>query len=330
MERTILHPAYQASEIAELKAELPTTRLKESASPIIVIGNQPDSRTKTTAKGGLSPVELERLDACMHYLKASGCGAYLVFQAFHLPEEESRALGRIITNDIAKYQKRRNQKPLYLEVHEDYVEPAKRVPGQSGWHSNLVVIMPTETDRDWLVERLLSSKRYGHFLRKSGSNPRYDVWYWTGLRNYLAGECTTQAHYKACREFPRWKVEGYVGELGGDRVRPSDLLRDRLIRKGKITDYKRGYAKRPRPTKRRTKVPIGHQYELLSPAVAPPVSVVRLAEIERQERGMTQRELAARFGMGQAHYANCVRGHDKPGPWALNRVLDFIADRLAA
>jgi hypothetical protein len=63
----------------------------------------------------------------------------------------------------------------------------------------------------------------------------------------------------------------------------------------------------------------------------PPVHLFELAEKRRAERGLLQTEAARVVGIHQPHWSNAViRGHDTLSPWALNRIRDFIANKLAA
>jgi hypothetical protein len=63
----------------------------------------------------------------------------------------------------------------------------------------------------------------------------------------------------------------------------------------------------------------------------PPVHLFELAEKRRAERGLSQTEAARVVGIHQAHWSNAiVRHHDTLSPWTLNRVRDFISDRIAA
>ncbi|MBA7672980.1 hypothetical protein ES703_81168 [subsurface metagenome] len=45
----------------------------------------------------------------------------------------------------------------------------------------------------------------------------------------------------------------------------------------------------------------------------------------REERGLIQKVLASRLGIGRSHLANLERGHEKPGRamvWSLSRLFD--------
>jgi hypothetical protein len=62
---------------------------------------------------------------------------------------------------------------------------------------------------------------------------------------------------------------------------------------------------------------------------APAIPVLELVEAKRIRQGLSQREVACMFGLNQPVYSNAVvRRHDKLGPWAMQRALEFV--RLAA
>jgi transcriptional regulator with XRE-family HTH domain len=45
----------------------------------------------------------------------------------------------------------------------------------------------------------------------------------------------------------------------------------------------------------------------------------------REEKGLFQKVLASRLGIGRSHFANLERGHEKPGRkmvWSLSNLLD--------
>lgn len=263
---------------------------------------------KTTEPHGISPAECKRYSEAIHYLKRRGCGLHISLRA-----EDSRNL----KTDIAILQRRRRARVLWVEVRESDPEPG----------SHIIAVMPTATDREWLAERLMNGRN--SWPQDSGNSldcrPIRD-WNWP---NYLLKEATSQAWYGAGKNFRRKKGSHRLPG-GGDRVRLSDSLKKALLGSNKIEPYEGEYRARKTPTKRRPPVPVGYQFDIFSPAVTPPVPVLRLVEDKRRELGISQRELAPRLGIRQAAYANALRGHDRLGPWALNRALDFVADRLAA
>jgi hypothetical protein len=71
------------------------------------------------------------------------------------------------------------------------------------------------------------------------------------------------------------------------------------------------------------------QASLFEQIDAPAIPVLELVEAKRIRQGLSQREVARMFGIRQPAYSNAViRGHDKLGPWAMRRALEFV--RLAA
>jgi hypothetical protein len=71
------------------------------------------------------------------------------------------------------------------------------------------------------------------------------------------------------------------------------------------------------------------QASLFEKIDAPAIPVLELVEAKRIRQGLSQREVARMFGINQPAYSNAVvRGHDKLGPWAMRRALEFV--RLAA
>jgi len=71
------------------------------------------------------------------------------------------------------------------------------------------------------------------------------------------------------------------------------------------------------------------QASLFEQIDAPAIPVLKLVEAKRIRQGLSQREVARMFGINQPAYSNAVvRGHDKLGPWAMRRALEFV--RLAA
>jgi len=103
--------------------------------------------------------------------------------------------------------------------------------------AHIVAVMPDVTARDKLIEILNGSAYREHVLAK----PVED---WPGLTGYLLKEATPQAWYGARKSFRRVGGSIALGELGGDRVVPSNDLKATLLRGGRIASYRRTYAKR--------------------------------------------------------------------------------------
>ncbi len=72
--------------------------------------------------------------------------------------------------------------------------------------------------------------------------------------------------------------------------------------------------------------PISAPVQLAMSFDVPPVPLLQLVEATRIERGLSQREAAAKLGMKQPGYSNAVvRRHDRLGPWAMRRALEFLS-----
>ena len=93
--------------------------------------------------------------------------------------------------------------------------------------AHIVALMPNATSRDKLIEILNGAAYEAHVLAK----PVED---WPGLTGYLLKEATPQAWYGARKSFRRVGGSIALGELGGDRVVPSNDLKDTLLRSGRI------------------------------------------------------------------------------------------------
>lgn len=64
---------------------------------------------------------------------------------------------------------------------------------------------------------------------------------------------------------------------------------------------------------------------------APVINVFDLVEARRLAENESQRSLCPRrFGVGQSQYANAKRGHDPLSPWVINRMLEYVAEGIAA
>lgn len=57
----------------------------------------------------------------------------------------------------------------------------------------------------------------------------------------------------------------------------------------------------------------------------PQINLIALVEAKRQALGLPQREVAARLGVRQSHYANALRGHDSLSNRRRFLVLQFLA-----
>ena len=320
MKNDILHPptneAYPTGDASYSAPEQPENG--GCSTSIVKINN---SQTKANAgaarpgkpgkkpiscKWGLSSDELTIYTEAMHWLRRKGPGLFVTYRG-----DESRAL----KSDIAKLMRRRNMRPVFIEVRES--KPAL--------HSHIFVVMNTAADRDWLAERLYAS-RHSYPQNSGHSIDCRAIYDWAGLSAYPLKESSPQAHFWAGHSFTRKRGSHPID--GGDRVRLSDALRKALISAGHISEYARTYRKRTKPTKRRPAIPLGQQYELPLAAVRPSVPVLRLVEDERKYLGLPQHAVAALLGIKQPAYANIIRGHDKPSVWVINRALEFVADRL--
>ncbi len=267
---------------------------------------------------GISEAERDRVDAALHFL-ASHYGKQLVYvtiEAHDLDEKAARLLIRKAKSHFGELQRRAGLPRYNAEVLE----------GQHAVHSHIVGPLP------WSYATQFQNYAYGEQLCVKRV---YDI---DGLQNYLLKEATPEAAYRT--SIRRRKGSHVLGEGGGDRVRLSRDLSAALERKGVIQRHKRTYASRviskpknapttvsapsealPRETASVAEAPT----QLALPLDAPIFPLGERLEAKRRELGLSQRDLARRLGVRQAHYSNSViRHHDKLSGPVLRRALEWL------
>jgi hypothetical protein len=288
---------------------MPHSGVSACVSPSISVIDAPP---RTARNYGLSHLELEWLSAAVHYLRRWP-SVRVDLEAHGEPELVVRTLSRKLKSDLALYQKRAGfRRVLWFEVWE----------GKPNVHAHIVAAMPSADAVGRLIERLYASSIYGPNIC---AQPIHD---WRGTFTYLAKEATPQAWGKANKSFHRVLKANRGKPVSGDRVKTSGALEAAIVKGGKVQPRTRTYAKLPPPPK--PEAPI-QPIQLALPIAAPPAPFLHLVEVTRKELGLSQREVAQRLGIRQPQYSNSiVRGHDKLGPWAMNRAREFVAHRLAA
>lgn len=162
------------------------------------------------------------------------------------------------------------------------------------------------------------------------------------LQGYQAKERTPQAgwgrgHKLGGRIKGSHKIEG-----GGDRVRLSRELERDAIEAGLVGAWQRTNAKRKTDRKEYRKRPLTARAPrlagqiLLFPNMKPvaglqafgggyvPPAVAAEIEFRRQQRDLSQRQLAALVGRLQGQLANALRGHDPISAPVVNRLRDAL------
>jgi hypothetical protein len=206
---------------------------------------------------------------------------------------------------------------------------------QPKFGAHIVALMPSAPARDKLIA-VLNGAAYGaHVLAK----PVVD---WPGLTGYLLKEATPQAWYGARKSFRRVGGSIALGELGGDRVVPSNDLKETLLRGGRIASYRRTYAKRqPQPIEtiryreslfdgvslpaliapERSKVPPRKREKILPPSLPmeyPPTISELLDEL-----GETHAEAGALVGLSRSQTSNVIVGRFGVSRTVAQRVLEL-------
>ena len=194
-----------------------------------------DTRHRINAPHGLSHHERDLLTEGLSYLRRQGPCVFVSIEAGRSPDAEKivRSLARRVKSDIALRQRRARMR----RVNSITVFEALGRDKQPKFGAHIVALMPNATSRDKLIEILNGAAYEAHVLAK----PVED---WPGLTGYLLKEATPQAWYGARKSFRRVGGSIALGELGGDRVVPSNDLKDTLLRSGRIESYRRTYAMR--------------------------------------------------------------------------------------
>jgi hypothetical protein len=287
-----------------------------------------DRPAQIDAPHGISHGERDVLTEGLDYMRGYGPGLIVHVEAGRSAEakQEVRNLTRRIKSDIALRQRRaRMRRLLHMSVFH-----ALARDGSPKFNSHVVAAMPDAEARDRTIESLNGSKVYGKFVEVG---PVDD---WKNLPGYLLREITPQG---AWRKPFRKAYSGSIalGARGGNRVHPSDDLRDILVRKGLIKPYTRTYARRlterqiqfrdslfaePLPllaAPQRPKVPPRRREKLppLSlPLTYPPSIVEMLVEL-----GPTHEAVAARVGLSRQQVTNVIHGRFGVSRSIAQRVL---------
>jgi len=176
-----------------------------------------------TAPHGLSHHERDILTAGADYMRQrEQPAAFLSVEAGREPGNERivRGLTRKLKSVIAQHQRRAGmRRAIFITVFE-----ALGRDKQPKFGAHVVALMPNVAARDKLVDSLNGSKVYARHVL---AEPVDD---WPRLATYLLKESTPQAWYGARKRFRRVGGSIPLGELGGDRVVPSNDLKDALLR----------------------------------------------------------------------------------------------------
>jgi Helix-turn-helix len=170
--------------------------------------------------------------------------------------------------------------------------------------------------------------------------PVYDL---PGLVNgYQAKERTPQAGFGRKRQLGGRITGSHKLEGGGDRVRLSRELELDAIEQALVEPWQRTNAKRKADRKEYRKRPLTARAPRLSgqillfPDMRPvarlqafggsyiPRAVADEIEFRREQRGLSQDELASLVGTSQGHLANALRGHDPISARVVNRLRDVL------
>ena len=197
---------------------------------------------RIAAPHGLSHHERDLLSEGLDHMRERGPCVFVSVEAGREPGNERivRGLTRKLKSVIAQHQRRAGmRRAIFITVFE-----ALGRDKQPKFGAHVVALMPNVAARDKLVDSLNGSKVYARHVL---AEPVTD---WPGLTGYLLKEATPQAWWGARKRFRRVGGPIPLGELGGDRVVPSNDLKDALLRAERIKPYRRTYAKR------RSKAPV--------------------------------------------------------------------------
>ena len=131
-----------------------------------------------------------------------------------------RKLIRTVKSRIWQIMNRAGLEPLYIEVLE----------GKHQVHSHIIACMPIK------IAEKLNRYCFSHYI---DVRPVKNI---KNLRNYLLKEATPQAAYGT--DIRRDKGSHGLGKGGGDRVRMSKALKERLLQLGLIEPHCRTNASR--------------------------------------------------------------------------------------
>ncbi len=197
------------------------------------------SRRKITRPDGIGERERDIFTEGMSYMQEYGPGIFISIANGRSQQAERvvRRLTRRVRSDVAQQQKRAGMRVRHALTEFE----ALGRDGLPKFGSHIVAVFPTAAARDKAIESLNGSIAYGRFGEEVSVVAK-KVYNWDGLTKYLLKEASSNARYK--RNFRYIGGSIRLGELGGNRVIPSDDLRAALERRGVIEPYSRNYAKR--------------------------------------------------------------------------------------
>lgn len=229
------------SHTGEIRAKSPASLGLHAAKAANLRGKLPiivrEKPPQIVAPHGLSHRERDVLTEGLDFLRRQGPGFWVSVEAGKAPEAEKtvRDLVSRVRSDIALYQGRGGMR----KKHAVTVFEALGRDGSPKFNGHVVAIARDAAHRDKIIQALNGSKAYGKNIL---ADP---VTEWEKVTTYLLKEATQQAQYR--RDFRRIGGSIPLGELGGNRVIPSDDLKNTLISKGAIKPFSRTYAARVLP-----------------------------------------------------------------------------------
>lgn len=274
-------------------------------------------------------------------MRRRGSATFVSIEAGRTPDAEPavRGLSRKVKSHIALSQHRAGmRRVLWAEVQEALGRDELPKFG-----AHIVGVMPNATARDKLIEALNGSDAFGKNVLAEPVND------WDKLPGYLAKEATPQAAYRKGIH----RVGGSIplGELGGDRVRVSRDLRDALIRIGRVTPWRRTYARRVPPPIAASAVAYtvdaegqGALFDQLPAMAAPqrerppvprpkvePAPMLRLFALipnvdviaAMKTFGATHQEIADRLGLSRPQVTNILSGQFGASREIVRRVVEL-------
>jgi hypothetical protein len=293
---------------------------------------------QTTAPHGMSVPEVRRLFDSVHYMMKPGRMLALATLAGPLKAMPCGAVRDVVAaflKALGKKQKKFGLPQYYVMVWEC----------AGGLHTHVVFVANPR-----MLDELKELQRFAPYLDVRRA------WWPGGLPIYLSKERTGWAQIQLGAFIRGGRKDGaHRLPGGGDRVRLSSALKEDAIAAGYVTQWKPTNAKRkplearasgrpyrirsgraPRPTP--TQLPMFPELE--KPPVRlrdfhggiPTPAQAQELEFRRKRLGLSQRQLAARCGISQAHWANVVRGHDSMSRFAARQIREALlgADALEA
>jgi hypothetical protein len=284
-----------------------------------------DRLSRTVAPHGMTGAEIDRLSGAGHLMQR-----YLQSQSVSGGELWYLTTAKGVSREtVAKIQKRISR----LQQKRDFwAYNAWCFETRPNLHAHFLFVGDSA-----VVERL----KHSAFGETITINRVYDL---GGLLNkYQAKERTPQAGYGRQRQLGGRIKGSHKIEGGGDRVRLSRELERDAIEAGLVGAWQRTNAKRSLDRKDYRKRPLTARAPRLSgqillfPELSKPVArlqafgagyipraVASEIEFRRQQRGLSQRQLAALVGRSQGQLANALRGHDPISSAVVNRLRDVL------